>query len=64
MNHLCIDGISCRTGDIGYDHTVLTDQLIDDRRFSYIRLADDGDPRAVILLVTILILGKIACHNI
>ncbi|CCZ60868.1 predicted dithiol-disulfide isomerase involved in polyketide biosynthesis [Hungatella hathewayi CAG:224] len=49
MDDLRIHRIPCRSRDIGYDHAVLSHQLIDNGRFADIGLSDDGDSRPVIL---------------
>ena len=46
---LGIDRITGGTCNIGNDHTVLTQQLINNRRLSYVRLTDNGYLRTVIL---------------
>ena len=44
-----IDCISCRTRNIGNDHTILLRKLINKRRLTDIWLSDDGNLRALIL---------------
>ena len=47
---LGIDRITGSTRNVGNDHAVLAQQLINNRRLSYVRLTDDGYLRTVILL--------------
>ena len=49
--HFCINGISGRSCNIGYNHTVFTKKLIDNGRLSDIWLSDYSDLRSVILFL-------------
>ena len=45
-----IDGISCSSCNIGYDHTVLTKQTVDQGRLTYVRFTYNSDLRNVVVL--------------
>ena len=61
---VCINSISGGASNIGYDHTVLTHQLIDNRRLSYIRFSNDSNLRTVILFCLAVCLRKMLYHFI
>ena len=59
ISDLGVHRVSGSTCDIGYDQTVLTQQLIDQGRLTYVRFTDDSHAGAVILLFLCLFLIKI-----
>ena len=46
--NVCINCISGRSGYVRYDHTLLSCQLVNDRRFSYVRFSYDCHSRTFI----------------
>ena len=61
--NVCIDRISCRTRNIGYDNTLLTEQTVDQGGFSYIRLSYNCDPWSFVLFICCTSLWEL-CNNL
>src|SRR5699024_8999002 len=59
---LRVDRVPGRSRYIGYDHPVLPYQLVDDRGFPHIGLADDGHPWTVVILLLTAAVGEILYH--
>ena len=56
--------ISCCSGNIGYDQTVLADQAVNQGRLADIRLSNDGNPRLIVFFLFTLSFFKISGHDI
>ena len=63
VHYFRVNGISCSSGNIGYDHTVFSDQTVDDRRLPNVRLPNDCNSRTVIFLFLACPFRKI-CQNL
>ena len=59
-----INGISCSSCNIRYNHSIFPKQFIDNRRLSYIRLSNDCYFRSIIIFCNIFIFWKPLCHFI
>ena len=64
ISDLSVHRVSGSTCDIGYDQTVLTQQLVDQGRLPYVRFTDDSHTGAIIFLFLCLFLIKIFGYSL
>ena len=51
--HLRIDSITSGSGNIRYNHTILTEKAVDEGRLTYVRLTYNGDLRNIVVFFCI-----------
>ena len=62
--NLGINGITCGSCDIGYDHSLLTKKFINEGGFTHIRLTYNGDLRNIILIFFLTLIREFSDHFI
>ena len=62
--NLGINGITCSSRNVGYDHTLLTKKFVDQRRFSNVWLSYDGDLRDIVLIFLLALIWELFDHLI
>ena len=62
--NFCVNGITCGSCDIGYDHSLLTKKFINERRFTYVRFTYDGNLRDIILVFFLTLIRELPDHFI
>ena len=61
---LCVNSITCSSCNIGYDHTFLSKEFVDQRRFSHVRFSYNGDLRDIILIFLFTLIRELFDHLI